>query len=416
MSYGFGTRDYSQGVYGGYSDPFSLSAIPVIIEHYDNQLGYLGAFQSGVGDFLGCEFTLDESGPKDFILYFAKSVGIEKEHIIKIKIFNSDDYFFTGVVRTVPIEGSTKAEYNYSGYGLNDYIYRYNAESKSYIAQTIEEILDDLVDNILVVETPIQKNSGKIKPPNITVGSFDINYSELPNVFDTLKKIANSDGDNRYATGVDETGEFFFLPKSEETKVTLVVGKKGKYGIDNYEPEEDIQAVTNIYILEDDGTFIDEKEASDTRLLAKGVSKKKVVAPDVDNTSAERLAEGEIAEINYEYNSRRASIQWKIEESSPLQLLADGNIRIINNIPSLTTMAPNPNPYGSGTYSSGLYGGGQYTGKDIDDTLEVKEVRYVITSAAAIRDIQIGGLPPRLEKEILVGEKDISDLRISLGR
>lgn len=414
MSFPYGSRDYTQGVYGGRANPFVLSAIPVIIEHYDNQLGYLGAFQSGTGDFLGCEFVIDASGSKDFILYFAKSVNIEKEDIIKIKIFNSDDYFFTGVVRSIPIDGSTKSEYNYSGYGLNDYLYRYNAESKSYAADTIEDILDDLLDNIIALNTPIVKNPGKINPPNITIGSFEINYSEIPEVLDTLRKIANSTG-TRYAVGVDEEGEFFFLPKSEETKVTLVVGKRGKYGIDSYEPEEDVQTATKIYLLDKDGVFVDEFEDTNKSEVW-GSSEVKVTAPDIDNTAAEQLAEGEINEVDIDYNSRRASIQWKIEDQMPLKLMADGNVRIINNIPSLTTAVPNPNPYGSGTYGSGLYGGGQYTGKDIDDLLEVVEVRYIITASSATREIQLGGLPPRIEREIFDNEQNVNKLRISLGR
>lgn len=417
MGFDYGSRDYSRGTYGGRTAPFILSAIPVIVELYSNILDYKGVFQTGCGDFLGCEFSLDESGPKDFILYFAKSVNIIKGDIIKIKIFNSDDYFFTGVVRSIPVEGSTKSEYNYTGFGLNDYLVRYNAEAQNYVGQTIQEILDDLIDNIIEPNTPIVKNAGKINPPDITIGNFVINYSEIPEVLDTLKKIANSEGTYRYRTGVDEEGEFFFLPKDEDIKTTLVVGKKGKQGIDYYEPGEDIEAVTTIYLLEDDGTYIDTIENEEEEIiLASGVLQWKKTAPNIDNVAAEQWAEGNILEVSADYNLRRASIQWKIEDQSPLKLLANGNIRIINNIPPISIVMSNPNPYGSGTYGSGIYSGGQYTGKDIDDILEVKEIKYIIMGSTLVRQIELGGLPARLEKQIFENEKDVSQLRISLGR
>lgn len=441
MPYSFGSNNFGSKVYGGYDSPFVLSAIPVIVEVYSNALGYRTVFQTGVGDFLGCEFSTGESGSKDFILYFAKIANIRITDIIKIKIFNSDSYFFTGVIRETPAIGSTKAEFNYSGYGLNDYFNLLNAESKNYVNKTIEEILDDLLDNNITPYSPITKNLNKINPPDITIGSFVINYSDMLDVLDTLRKIANSSG-TRYMTGVDETGDFFFLPKLNEIERTLVVGKKGKYGIDYYEPEDIVDVITQIYILEDDGTYIDTIENEDVdedsiqqltgqyqyyvagffvvkqvREIPIDKLRKKKAAPNIDNTAAEELAGGEIKEIDVNYNSRRATVVLKIEEYMPQKLMANGNnIRVINNIPPDTTQAPDPNPYGSGTYGSGLYGGGLYQGIDIIDVLEIKEIKYILTSGESVRQIELGALPPRLEKQINQVSKDISELRISLGR
>jgi len=409
MSYSFGTPEYGDRPYGGKVNPYNISAIPIIIEWYDNSLAYKGVYQSGVGDFLGCEFSLDESGCRDFILYFAQSVSIEKKDIIKIKIFNSDDYFFTGVIREIPINGSTEASYNYSGFGLNDYLVRINAESQSYANDTIQDILDDLLDSIIVLKTPIVKNATKIIPPNITITSFEINYSQMNSVLDSLKKIAASDG-NEYITGIDQEGEFFFRPRNTETKITLVVGKKGKYGIDQYEPDDEYQARTKYYVLDKDGTYVTTVSSTEDN----DIYEEKITAPDIDNTSIEKWAEGLLREN--EINTRRASIQWKIEEQLPLLLIADGRIRILSNIPPTTSTAPNPIPYGSDHYGDNLYGGGQYTGKDLDDLLTVREVRYILTGSSSVREIQLGALPVRLDDKILNVRKDLLDLRISLGR
>ena len=144
------------------------------------------------------------------------------------------------------------------------------------------------------------------------------------------------------------------------------------------------------------------------------IFEEKLTAPDVDNTSAEKWAEGILREN--EVNTRRASIEWKIEEHSPLLLVGDGRIRIISNIPSEFNTTPDPNPYGSGTYGSGLYGGGQYTGKDLNDVLKVMEVKYTLTGNSSVRGIQLGSLPVRLDDSIKKVRKDLTELRVSLGR
>lgn len=409
MSYPFGSPSYGDKNYGGTQNLYGMSAIPIIVEWYSNTLTYKGVFQSGSGNFLGCEFSLDESGCKDFVLFFAQSVGILKKDIIKIKLFNSDDYFFTGVVRETPIDGSTESSYNYVGFGLNDYLVRTNAESLSYANDTIQEILDDLLDTIITSKTPIIKNATKINPPNITIISLEINYNQVDSVLDTLKKIASSDG-NEYIVGVDQEGEFFFRPRDTETKVNLVVGKKGIYGIDKYEPNDEYESRTKYFVLDKDGTYITTVSSSEDN----DIYEDKITAPDIDNTSIENWAEG-LLRIN-EVNTRRASIQWKIEEVNPLLLIADGRIRILSNIPPITPTTPNSNPYGSGTYGSGIYGGGQYTGKDLDDLLDVKEVKYILNGGSSVRNIQLGSLPVRLDGEILNVKRDLINLRVSLGR
>ena len=73
--------------------------------------------------------------------------------------------------------------------------------------------------------------------------------------------------------------------------------------------------------------------------------------------------------------------------------------------------------YGSGAYGSGYYGGGLlYDGKDLDDILKVIEVKYVLNSGEARRYIELGSLPPKLDQSIINVNKNVEDLRISLGR
>lgn len=408
MAYDYGQNNYGGKIYGGHEQAFALSSIPVIVELYDNTLGRKNTFQTGVGDFLGCEFTLDKSGCKDFVLGFAGAVNIIKTDIVKIKLFNSIDNFFTGVIRKTPIDGSTEADYTYSGYGLNDYLVRLNAGSLSYSSKTITYILSDILDNTIVPNSPIVKNATKINVPDITLTSFDSNYSQIPDIIDTLLKIANSEG--KYISGVDHDGEFFFKPKSAEEQVFLAVGKTGKYGIDRYEPEDTFEAKTRYYVLDKDGVYVTSVASTE----GNDIFEQKLTAPDIDNTSIEKWADGILAENEKE--KRRATIEWKIEEIDPLRLIADGTIRVLSNIPPEDNAALEENPYGSGVYGSGLYGGELSKWKILDDTLDIIEVTYTLNGNRSVRTIQLGSLPVRFDETINTLRKNLVDLRVSLGR
>jgi len=408
MPFTYGSRLYSEGVYGGADEP-ALSAWPgAIVNVYDNTGARKGTYQIGVGDFAGCDFSHTEKGCAAFTLYFQNFADIEKKDIIKIKLFDAIDYFFTGVVRIAPIQGATKTEYNYSGFGLVDYVARINGEVLSYANKTIAYILDDIIDNIILPKTPITKNTGKLRPPDITVVAFDSNHGQLPEVFDALLKVANSAGS--YVWGVDADGDFFFYERSDDTKTTLVVGAEGRYGIDEYNPDDSIEADTNYFLHDKDGVYI----STITSTEDNDISEKKLVAPDLNDADAENWAEGILAEN--ERITRSAAINWQVWTWSPQLLVADGNIRIISNILPEDAETPTGNPYGSGTYGSGLYGGGQYQGFNLDDVLRIIQVDYFVGSGGAGRSIQLGSRPAQLDVEIIKLRKDLTDLRVSLGR
>ena len=408
MSYAYGSRNYGQGLYGGLDASFTLNTISVTIEVYNTLGDRKGTFQLGCGYFLSCSFGHNKSGCTSFNLEFSKIVSLDKKDIIKIKLFNSLECFFTGVVRKIPILGSTENKYNYSGVGLNDYLTRLNAGSLSYANKTIAYILDDLLDNIIIPNSPITKNSIKINPPAITLTSFEINYSSINDIIKTLADIANSSG--LYYSGIDKDGDFFFNPESEEIKKVLVVGAKGSSGIDNYNPKDINEPRTKYYVLDKDGVYVTTISSDEDN----DIYEEKLTAPDIDNTTIDNWASGILAES--EQLIRNASIDWKIEETDPLCLVADGSIRILSSIPPTTTTPPVDNLFGAGLFGAGLFGGEQYTGYNLDETLRVMEVNYNISNEGAMRNIQLGSIPVRLDEEFYTIQKNLTDLRISLGR
>ena len=308
----------------------------------------------------------------------------------------------------MPIKGSSKLDFIYSGFGLNDYLLRMNAEDQTYAGDTIQDILIDLLDNIIIAKSPIQKNMSKIDTLSTTVTSITFKYISVRDALDQLKAIANADG-NDYIVGVDREGDFIFKARDLTTKATLVLGKSGDYGIENYEPTDTHEAKSKIYLLKKDGTFYNVYSSTEDIDLFEI----KLTAPDIDDADLDNWAEGKLKELEVE--TRQANIEWQVEKSNPTVLESDGTIRIISNI-FLTSEDREEDFFGDGDFGEGLFGGQEYTGFDLDDTLKIKEVRYMINDSKAARQIQLGSLPIQLDRQVIEINKDVQALRISLGR
>jgi len=366
-------------------------------------------FQSGVGDFLGCSFTLTESGCQDAQLFFAGFVDIEKRDIVKIKLFNSDSYFFTGVIRDVPLDGSTIQEYNYTAFGLGDYFLRLNTGNQTYNATTIRAIVIDLLDDIITPNSPITKNISKIDALSIGVTSITFKYVTVKKALEELLKLANSDG-LEYRVGVDAAGDFFFAARNTETVATLVVGARGDYGIEEYRPKESYEAVSKLYVLKKDGTYYGAYTSTEDL----DVFEKKLTAPDIADADIDAWAQGQLAILEQE--TKEAQINWQVRTSDPFQIIADGRIRIISNLLPPSQQKVSALRYGEGAYGSGPYGGYAYIGTDVDDLLKIKQVTYTVNDQEAYMQLQLGQLPVQLDREVIAINQDLQNLRVSLGR
>jgi hypothetical protein len=407
MSFAYGSRKYGEGFYGGRAGKFKPQAATIIIYALDGTMK--GAYQIGVGPFLSLSFNYDDAGCRDFSLEFSTYVNIIQGDKVKIWIFNSDDCFFTGVFRSIPVLGSTRQEFIYSGYGYNDYLQRVNTESQTYLATSIADILTDLLDNRIVPNTPIEKNTSLIVEPGITVEEIVFNYISVADAINQLKEMANSTGLD-YITGVDADGWFFFKPRSTETKVTLTVGPRGKYTIQDYAPEKSNEARTKLLILRGDGSYYGSVVSTDGSL---DINEEKVNAPDLADADIAVWAAGLLAEK--EQVKTQATIPWKIEIQNPIRLTADARVRIISNVMPKLKKTITASPFGAGYFGSGLFGGEQYPGYLIDETLKVVGVEYKISGNEAMRNIQLGNVQASLERNVYEIRKSLEELKTSIG-
>ena len=406
--HGYGTRLYSEGFYGGRADhPVDLYRAGMV-EVYDPTGALKAIFQTGSSGLIALSFTHDEAGCRDFSLTFSGYVNIGKKDTVRIRIFDAEDYFFRGVVRSIPIDGSTKREFSYTGFGMIDYLSRITTDAQNYVGATVQAMIDDLLDTVITVKTPIIKNPLKIIL-NSTITTTDIvfHYETCKDALKTLQDIQNSDGSD-YVYGVDADGEFFFRPRDTTLMATLVVGKRGRTGILAYEPEDSAEAVSSLIVLRKDGTLYTTLTSTENI----DINEEKITGPDINDADLLNWATGQL--LIKEQDTRQATINWDIERVMPTRLFADGWLRVVSQIPP-NNLNVGTSLFGTGTFGSGLFGGVQYDGKLVDDTLKIKEVAYSISGQAASRTIQLGALPIRLDRDMIEIHKDVKSLRSSLG-
>lgn len=408
----YGAGKFSAGLYGGITPTTINSRIAATVYVYDQSDFLKGIYQTGVGFFIGCDFGFNESGCSDCSLYFSDYVAISKTDRVKIFIFDNPYPFYTGVIRYLPVKGSKKTTFVYKGAGYSDYFERISIQAKTFSSVTIGAAVKDIIDNYLYPNSPINKSYTGIDADldGITLTNLEFKYAQVDEVLSKLKEIADSTGDE-YLVGVDQSGDFFFRKRQDAVQAVLTVGKYGRYGIASYIPEDQEETVSRIYVLRSDGTLygtFGSVENIDIR-------EEKITAPEgMDDADIELWAQGVLKQK--EQNKRQSTIEWKIAEFSPLLLTADGQLRIISNQPpTVGDITATGSAYGSGLYGSGLYGGNLYSGYDIDDTLAIKDVRYILNAGKNIRQIQLGSLPIEIDRDMVSLDKNIKSLRATLG-
>ncbi len=403
----YGRARYGRGYYGRAYPPIS-TYVPVRCVVLDRNGGMKGTFQSGASALVSVEFSHSERGCSSFSMEFAEAVDLVKTDRVFMKLSDSERNFFCGVVRGVPILGSTARQYVYNGFGWNDYFVRCNSEAKAYATKTLTYIVEDLLDTILCIKSPILKDMARVSMPVVTVTAMTLNYEQMDSVLETLKEIAESTGDE-YTYGVDADGYFFFRPRSVAVLATLVVGKTGRWGIQSYEPEDEQESRTKLFVLDKDGVY----KSTLTSASGEDVFEEKYRGSDVDDADLALMAQGYLSRA--EQVTRSAPVEWPVEQFSPEVVFADGCVRIISSVPPDSGVAVGTNNWGDDNWGDGLWGGEEYTGYDLDDTLAVREATYRIDASGATRTLQLGALPKRIEADIVRESKRLTALEVSLG-
>lgn len=385
--------------------------LPVMVDVlvYDRNGVFKRLYSSGSSSLAGAEFTLGANGCGAFSLQFGDFVDILKADKVKIRLRDNATVFHMGVVRSVPIPGSTSQDFTYSGYGLNDYFSRINAGHLSFAGQSLTAVVTWLVDYVIAPNSVITKDPAKISLPPFTIGSLDMNYPPVRDALEALKRIADSSG-TEHNYGVDEEGEFFFLPRDPATVATLVVGKDGPSGIDSYEPVDEQGQRTRVYVLRRDGSYFATLNGS----AGADIYQEKLTGPDLGDDDLTLWATGYLYGMQRELRS--AEVEWPLDPADALPMLAaDGFVRVISNRPPAEGVTQGTHNWGDGNWGDGVWGGDASAGYNLDDLLALKEITYSVSESGVSRTLSLGTVPPRMEAVVAGAYRKIAGLELTLG-
>lgn len=234
--------------------------------------GYLR--NGGCADF---SFTLSEEYTKATIGY---------NYRVEICLYSQPNPWFTGFITKLPEKGTDKIQY-YSGFGYVKQL-SWIRVNEVDTAEEVAGIIEDTVDNYLVPNTDIQKNSDKLDTPIYDMVSTI--YWERVTALDMFQRLQQLAGD--YEFGVDEDRDFYFR------EIDILIREKfwiGKH-LTEFKASEDQEAIRNkLYVkcgrLTDgsDYVFYVENVASQT---AYGLREEVVTAPEFWPTDSADLASG----------------------------------------------------------------------------------------------------------------------------
>lgn len=161
--------------------------------------------------------------------------------IVKIKIADTDFYWFSGTVMTVPDENAEKTVYEFKGVGLVEYLKGLNAFTVIENGQDIADIARYIVQNWVVPYCPIRYNASKISESTGVINGADYDFGKytLDKIFDTLADMGGC------FWGVDGDGELYFIKKTDTYLKTKFIG----FDMLTFSPQLDMQNVINTVVI-----------------------------------------------------------------------------------------------------------------------------------------------------------------------
>lgn len=178
----------------------------------------------------GCErfsFTLAEP---------YKTVTISSNYRMEIYLFNQQEVpWFTGYLETIPQEGTEKKQ-TYTGYGY----YGKFANKLVTMIKTGTEVSEiaeeDVLDDEIIPNYDILKNSDKIEEVYTLKGTFQTEREYARDIIKRLAEIAQN-----YEFGVDREREFYFRTIDTSIKEKLWIGRD----VDTFTPKSDPKDLVN---------------------------------------------------------------------------------------------------------------------------------------------------------------------------
>lgn len=246
------------------------------------EFGYLR--NGGCADF---SFTLSEE--------YAKAT-IDYNYRVEICFYSQPNPWFTGFITKLPEKGTEPIQ-QYSGYGYVKQL-DWIRVNETDTAEEVADINEDTVDDYIVPNTDIQKDSDKLDSPIYQMVST-VYWDRIP-ALDMFQRLQQLAGD--YEFGVDEERDFYFRAIETDIKEKFWIGKH----LTAFKSQEDQEPIRNrLYVkcgrLTDgsDYVFYVEDAGAGSSQATYGLREEVIVAPEFWPTySATNLASGIVPTTN----------------------------------------------------------------------------------------------------------------------
>lgn len=241
------------GLMRSYLQPFSISfptrnatGLGAVIEFYNPSGAVIGTLRSDAqySSLQSIDFKYGEKGTADFSVLLNRYPDFEVTpfSLMKIKLYDTPYYWYTGEVRYPPEFGTQRDYYEFRGNSLAQHLDNLRADTDYAGTLDIGEVAKDLIINWVTPYCPITYNPSKVTTTtgNALVADIELGKFPLSKVFDTLATMAGAEW------GVDGDGDLYFQSIDTTVKRTIFVG----YGIESFEPSRNYDAVKNAIIVQ----------------------------------------------------------------------------------------------------------------------------------------------------------------------
>lgn len=266
---------------------------------YGEQIATLTAGR-GAGVKLESEMTFSKYGNlESFDLMVKRNIDIPFFNGMNTRFYFKNLPFAYGYIELVPPTDQTSSVISLRGYGyskkLND-----KKITATYSSSTVSAILADL-GSTYFLDLGINYNPTKLQSPVLSVSSATWDDKSIIDIIDDLVSMCNTAFSTvEYIYGVDESGDFYFKGIGTDT---IEKAYFEGWNYQNPETEYDAESLINKVLLfrttsGDNKTTEYVNTYTDSDSIDKyGIYDKKITVPDyIDNTTAENIANGVIAE------------------------------------------------------------------------------------------------------------------------
>jgi len=140
-------------------------------------------------------------------------------NLMKIKFFINSIHSYTGELLLSDQQDDDSSIKSFSGRGYVKYLDDIDNITVTYENKTLKEIIIDQIETNISPNTPIEYDSDKINPPDITITKMEFSDKSVNKIFNEILEIANKDYNiKQYTYGIDKDMFFYFSQIETEIK------------------------------------------------------------------------------------------------------------------------------------------------------------------------------------------------------